>query len=736
MQQEGNVRYVPNSIAVAGSDTGRDGSALESIHRRFVNLHRPPIVTLPQRPAADAAAIAAFPVVAAAAGPTEEEVTRPISTSGTRRGSAPQTLSMIEKRVLLDSLKRKRMAMVAALEERRCLRAPTTLLHDLSAQRSRQNELVRRPYLRYLSGSFWDANPRDRGSATFFRPGRPDRQLRRHRRAVDFFNDSILMNDPVTQHDERYEPEESTIGQGIDSLSSTLRDPPTLRRTGPAIAPALHPTGPAAAAATAGAETDVATERSAARLLRMASSSYLLLAGISVSLEDEGRVLALQFDPRSFAGHTAAANDKGSGSDDYDDAAADDGEPAPICCAFLQFATAVTKNNGSGPSTTSNDRPVYYLRLQSHTFPTPLVPRLNDILGQVRLGPMTGSSRNAADGDGHDEEASDDDKEEDSLGEEGVRDAFLKDFGRRCRDVHRHLLAYHARQRFVGQLRAMDKRSQKRTARRRARQQQQQPLVDDAVVARGQGLASANNNNDAASQKEQRQLSRGMDDGELEDVMSDNSVNGDERFGDTDDDDDGDDDRTEMTAVAEEVTVSTVPYHYVNVIVLNDQQIKFRLSCTFASSSDAPQPPRLVVNVMWPEQQTQPSPRGVSIAYTQSRSNRIRVSDAVRAFAERERQRREALRHRRRHDSPIDPALDPEEDVATSAAMAISSDEDEEHDDSARRFGSAPAVGNDPYLTALQEEAGNAFANLPLRSALDRLVSKMKQLVEEYDESA
>jgi hypothetical protein len=757
------MQKVAGAKRSSASDPGGGGSALEDIHRRFLRgVHKLPIITTPQQQLGPA--VVASPIVGVnpAAEVEEEELRRPVSLAGTRRSGhdvgaenttaglttlmnprASSSMSITEKRVHLESLKRKRIALMAALKERRCLQqcASTTLRHDLAAQRARQNELVRRPYLRYLVDSL-NVNPRDGSLAILSaRKGGRRRNLRlRHRRAVDLFSESILLNDPaVTLREDREEDtrlgQERTVGgqQAIDSSSSSLGQPSTaVHRASPAIAPALPPNG--AAAAAEAAETDVATARSAARMLRMASSSYLLLAGISLSLEDDGRVLALKFDPRSSSGHAAAeAND----ANDEDDAATgdcatdDEGLPAPsICCAFLQFVTAVAASSIKGPSTTPNDRPVYYVRLQSHTFPTPLVPRVMAILGQVRVGPMTGASTEDHDSD---DDQDDDDTSSDEGG--GSTDAFLRDLGRRCRDMHRHLLAYHARQKFVAQLLAMDKRSQKKAARRRSGQP---PPLD--IDARSQGLASGHN--DPTSQ---RQVSRRTDDGDLEDVMSDNSfISRDEAFDNTDDDDDEyDDDRTETsatTAVAEEVTDASVPYHHVNHIVVNDQKISFRLTCKFASTCAAPPPPKLVVKVLWPEHQALASPRRVSIAYHQSRSNRIRESDTVRAAAERERRRREELRHRRRPDSPIDPALGPEDDVAASAAMAISSDEDEELDDSARRFGSrvrdVSTAGKDPYLAALQQAACAAFAYLSMRSALDRLVSKMKELVEECDESA
>jgi hypothetical protein len=762
MQQEGTAREVPHSVGFAGAkrssnpDPGGGGSAsaLEDIHRRFLRgVHKLPIIITPQQgPTAVASPIVIVGSGGGGGGPTEEDekLRQPLSTTGARSrgvGANDTTtarplllgslLSITEKRVHLESLKRKRIALMAALKERRCLQqcASTTLRHDLAAQRARQNEIVRRPYLRYLVDSL-NVNPRD-GSLTLrsARKGGRRRNLRlRHRRAVDFFSDSILLHDPaVTLREGREEDtrqgQERTVGgqQAIDSSSSLLGQPPTaVHRASPATLP---PNG--AAAAAEAAETDAATERSAARMLRMASSSYLLLAGISLSLEDDGRVLALKFDPRSSSGHAAAE------ANDEDDAATDDeGAPAAsICCAFLQFVTAVSASSIRGPSTTPNDRPVYYLRLQSHTFPTPLVPRVLAILGQVRVGPMTGASAEDHESD-DDEEVDDDDTSSEEGG--GSTEAFLGDLGRRCRGMHRHLLAYHARQKFVAELLAMDKRSQKKAARRRSGQQP--PLDFDALVPRSEGLTGGHN--DATSQ---RQVSRRTDDGDLQDAMSDNSfISSDEDFDNTDDDDDeNDDDRTETsatTAVAEEVTGASVPYHHVNRIAMNDQKISFRLTCKFASTCAAPPPPKLVVKVLWPEHQALTSPRRVSIAYHQSRSNRTRESDTVRAAMERERRRREELRHRRRHDSPIDPALGPEDDVATSAAMAISSDEDEEIDDSARRFGSrvrdVSTAGKDPYLAALQQVARAAFAYLPLRSALDRLASEMKELVEECDDSA
>jgi hypothetical protein len=743
MQEESRARDVPNSIAVVNfgakvppcaSTANRPddfgNAALEAIHQQFLKLHLWPPPTVRQPPGGGGAP-------SRTVRSPKEEARRALSSSPL------DSMSIIDKRLLLESLKRKRIAMRAALQERRwssTATTTTTLRHDLAAQRKRQQELARRPYLRFLVVSSVDVDPPrcDGGTRTFRRWGGGGsrsirgRRHRHRRRALDFVAESILLNDAVTH-------------QGVDMPGAAVSASSSSTSNSQQPATSLTVPGHAVAAAS-NVEADVATQRSAARLLRMASSSYLLLAGISVSLEDEGQVLALQFDPRSSFAGAANGSDKhdveeeGSFGADEDDAMADDAAPPAICCAFLQFVTEVASSrNSRGPSTNhdDDDQPEsvqYYLRLHSHTFPTPLVPRVTAILGQVRVGTMIGGLCNDKDKDAHD----DDDACGDEVGGGCTTSAaFLKDLGRRCRDMHRHLLAYHARQKFVAQLLEMDKRSQKRAACWRNRQQ---PLIDASL---------ANDDTDMTSQMVRRQASQ-KDDGELEEAMSDNSVNGDEGFDRMFSDDDDDDDRTEATAwtaVAEEVTTdaaASVPYHHVNHIVVDDQKIKFRLSCTFGPSSAAPQPPKLVVRVKWPEHQALPCPRRVSVAYHSARSNQTRVNDTVRAATERERQRKGQLRRRRhRRDSPMDCSVNQEDEhFATSAAMAISSDEEKDYsyDNSARRAGStvrdATTVGEDPYLAELRKVASEAFTTLPLRSAIDRLVWKMKDLVYEYNENA
>jgi hypothetical protein len=194
---------------------------------------------------------------------------------------------------------------------------------------------------------------------------------------------------------------------------------------------------------------------------------------------------------------------------------------------------------------------------------------------------------------------------------------------------------------------------------------------------------------------------------------------------------------TSTTAVAEEVAEGEldISYHYASRVSVDDEQIRFRLHCPSGA-------PPLVVALFWPEPAAAssrvscgPAGLGVTLAYharsPSDRSLAIRATQIVERNRRKRWNRSALCKRQRTAASDGEPASD-----TSGVVAAVSSDEDEEEESD----GMSPAAsdiggraGGDPYLQSLQRVANIAFRSLPIDAAIERVVSKAKDLLNDAD---
>jgi hypothetical protein len=366
---------------------------------------------------------------------------------------------------------------------------------------------------------------------------------------------------------------------------------------------------------------------------------------------------------------------------------------------------------------------------------------------------------------------------------------FLKGLREGCRDLKRALAEHRARAGTIDLLLALDRKSQRRRA-TMAASAESADVENASPIRRSKTLHlrddSAYSRHDAADDEgttaavpvavdeeplisRRKELARrkkslpktedGSDEAEVDsEGNDDDDANDDDDDDDEDEDDDGLSQATTVTALSEYrtrddddgsgSTREVVSYHYVGRMSVDDEQIRFRLHCC------APEAPTLVVTIHWPEQTVGHSPCSgessasalspptVTLAYhARSKSDRSRANRASRIM-ERKRERRLHLRQqkrkRRRQVFESNENAEAALHATEMAVVAASSDDDEVERGVGAGSGSDDDDGDsrgDPYLQALERVANRAFRDRPIGTVIERLVSKMKELLDEDYES-